>query len=170
MADGPKPPITPCDQGTQRVSGRIHLQVRSKARCDLPGVREHKNFASAKGSKSARFAGVRGWNLNLLRHQRLKRLVAFSLVILHRRPAEARHLSTAAAGDKLAACFQALIDVTVVIDGRRCPVVSQVDRAHARSELIRIKTSRLKVVVGGLSRTCRARRLEEHVEWKKRTG
>jgi hypothetical protein len=100
------------------------LQIWSEARRYLPGIREDENFATPQRSKSARTAGIRRLDLNLLGHQRLKWLIALGLVILHRGSSEPRRLSATAARNELAACFHGLIDLAVVIDRWGRPVVS----------------------------------------------
>ena len=96
-------PIEPSDdQRTQRVLGRVRLKVGREARRRLARVREDEHLATTKRREPRRGNGARRLHLDLLRDQRLERLVALGLVILHRRASERRALAAHRARAELA--------------------------------------------------------------------
>ena len=133
----------PRNKRAQRISRGIHLQVGRKARGDLSRIREDKDFAAAKRSKVARFYRIRWLNLELLCDERLKRLIALCLMILHRAAAESRNFSAAPARNELASCFESLVHVAVLVRRGNNAVLAEADRAHSCPVDVRIQTARL---------------------------
>ena len=163
-----KSSVTPCDKGAQGIPGGIHLQVRCKPRRHLPGVREYEDLASPKRCETACRYGTRGLDLYLFCNKGLKRLVAFGLVILNGRAAEARYLPAATAGNKLTPRLQAGVHIIVVICGRRRSIAAHVNNAHPRPVLVGIQSPGFEIIIGRLRHTCWIRLFEKHVQRKKR--
>ena len=79
-------------RGRISVAHRVGLEVGREPRGDLAGVGEGQHLAAAQRREVAVGLRARRLDLKLAGDQRLERLVALGLVVLHRRAAEAGDL------------------------------------------------------------------------------
>ena len=76
---------SPQDQGADHVAHRVALQVGREPRGDLAGVGEGQHLPAPQRREVAVGLRARRLDLKLAGDQRLERLVALGLVVLHRR-------------------------------------------------------------------------------------
>ena len=74
----------PQDQGADHVAHRVGLQVGREPRGDLAGVGEGEHLPAAQRREVGGRLRARRLDLELAGDQRLERLVALGLVVLHR--------------------------------------------------------------------------------------
>jgi hypothetical protein len=71
-------------------------RLGARRRGDLARVREYQDLAPAQRGEAGGFGGIWGLDLYLLRYKCLKWLIAFGLMILHRRSGRSESYLTAA--------------------------------------------------------------------------